>query len=288
MTTTALALTTAQGLTVAPGSPEFQQTAAHMAREYTEATAAIARLMVALEEQTARLHAAFTPDSGSDYNAFDLRFSFDSDHYIKAEDAPKLVAKMNRRAWQALANRLGIRNVMSVAKRKEFEHQLQQGDLPEITEDTIVGILLGLAGQAKDFATEAAREVFDILRPRKGWGGEYKTNDAFRVGRKVILVYRVERCWDGKKFRPNYHREQELTAIDGVFHLLDGQGVMREHRGPLVQAIEAAPEGKGETTYFRFKCFKNGNLHLEMKRLDLVKELNRLAAGEYVLGDDLD
>ena len=38
----------------------------------------------------------------------------------------------------------------------------------------------------------------------------------------------------------------------------------------------------------RFKCYKNRNLHLEMRRLDLVKELNGLAAGEYVLGNDME
>jgi hypothetical protein len=124
--------------------------------------------------------------------------------------------------------------------------------------------------------------------PSKGWGGEYKTNDRFRVGRKVILPHRVERGYASGKFRPNYYRQQELTALDGVFHLLDGKGVMREHLGPLCKAIEASADGRGETTYFAFKCFKNGNLHLAMKRLDLVKQLNGLAAGEYVLGADMD
>jgi hypothetical protein len=93
----------------------------------------------------------------------------------------------------------------------------------------------------------------------------------------------------GGDFRVNYQREPQITAIDGVFHLLDGKGVMKENRGPLFQAINASGrDGRGETAYFRFKCFKNGNLHLEFKRLDLVKQLNGLAAGEYVLGADPD
>lgn len=177
---------------------------------------------------------------------------------------------------------------MSVAKRKEFDQQLEKGELPDINEQTITTILLGLAGQAADFATEAAKEVFAILRPQGHWGGEYKTNNAFRVGRKVILPHRVESGYGPGKFRANYYREQELVAIDGVFHLLDGKGVMREHRGPLVNAILNSPDGRGETDYFKFKCFKNTNLHLEMKRLDLVQELNLLAVGERVLGEDME
>jgi hypothetical protein len=147
-------------------------------------------------------------------------------------------------------------------------------------EPNILGIIAGMVGDAREFAREVPR--------RFSSRGGLKTNSAFRVGRKVILINRVERCWNGKTYRPNHYRQQELTALDGVFHLLDGKGAMREHQGPLCKAIEASADGRGETVYFAFKCFKNGNLHLTMKRLDLVKELNGLAAGEYVLGEDME
>jgi hypothetical protein len=102
-----------------------------------------------------------------------------------------------------------------------------------------------------------------------------------------FLRWYVERCWGRKSFRVHYNREADVTAIDGVFHVLDGKGVMREHKGPLCRAIEASPDGRGETDYFRFRCFKNRNLHLEMKRLDLVRQLNLLATGEAMLGHDM-
>lgn len=192
----------------------------------------------------------------------------------------------SERPVDALVDKLGIKNVMSCAKRKAFDEQLDRGTLPPVSEQTITAMLIGLVDQAKDFAAEAAREVFDLLRPR---GGKYATNSTFRVGRRVILPYRVERRYGGDGYRVDYHREQELTAIDGVFHILDGRGVMRENKGPLVKAIgETDAAGRGETEYFKFKCFKNRNLHLEFKRLDLVRQLNGLAAGEYVLGEDVD
>ncbi len=71
------------------------------------------------------------------------------------------------------------------------------------------------------------------------------------------------------------------------FLLLDGKGVIREHRGPLYRAIEESQDGRGQTDYFKFRCCKNRNLHLEMKRLDLVKQLNLLATAETVLGHDI-
>ena|SRR5439155_23407886 len=51
----------------------------------------------------------------------------------------------------------------------------------------------------------------------------------------------------------------------------------------LIDAIEAAKDG--ETDYFRFKCFRNRNLHLEFKRLDLVAKLNAVAGGMRLRGE---
>jgi hypothetical protein len=258
-------------------------TAIQMAKVYREATESIARHMAEIAAETKRIEGAFALDAnGSYYRLFDIDFMFHS-HRASADRCQDIFDQMKRTAWQTLINKLGLRNIMSVKRRAEVDRQIEKGECPEINEETILDVLLGLADQAKAFATEAAKEVFEILRPHRSG---YKTNNVFRVGRKVILAHRVELAYNGKQFRPSHYREQELTAIDGIFHLLDGKGVMREHRGPLVNAIHASPDGKGETEYFRFKCFKNCNLHLEMKRLDLVMELNLQAVGERVLGND--
>lgn len=272
----------------APGTPEFERTASHMAREFADATTEIARLFGALQAQTARLDTAFGGVGNPDYHwsRFGVELYYDGH---RTDDIADVLKAMERRAWDVLVDALGIKNVMSVAKRKLFDEQLSKGELPPVCEQTIVGVLLGLTDQAKDFAKEAAREVFDLLRPRGHQGGQYATNSAFRVGRRVILPNRVEQKYAGSGYHVTYGREQEVTAIDGIFHLLDGKGVMRENKGPLVKAIDAVDKtGRGETDYFRFRCFKNRNLHLEFKRLDLVKQLNGIAAGEYVLGEDID
>lgn len=287
---TALALRVATDVAApdgpAPGSPEFDRTATYMARECSEAMADIARAFATLENATKRLDAAFKSPDDHDWSRFGIDLEF---RRHRCRDMAELQKLLEREAWSVLVDKLGIKNVMSVKKRKEFDEQLQSGELPPVCENTITAILLGLAGQAQDFAKEAAREVFDILRPRGHWGGQYATNNAFRVGRRVILPHRVERGYAGK-YRCNYHYTQEITAIDGIFHLLDGKGLMRENRGPLANAIDACPHegGRGETVYFRFRCFKNGNLHLEFRNLELVKELNMLAVGERVLGEDIE
>jgi hypothetical protein len=274
--------------------PEAVEAAAGlMAAEYAEATAALRRHLEGLHEQAQRLERVFAGSKAGDsvLNNFQIDARYDGTtvyrRYCREDEDPyrELFQSMKRRAWEMLVNHLGIKNFMSVKKRKEFEDKLMNGDLPEIDRQAILDVIFGLVDQARDFAAEAAREVFDILRPSRT---DYKTNSAFRVGRRVILSWYVDEGYGRSKFRANYHREQELRAIDGVFHLLDGKGPIREYKTPLLAAIENSPDGKGETVYFRFRCFKNRNLHLEFKRLDLVKQLNGIAAGEYVLGADAD
>lgn len=83
----------------------------------------------------------------------------------------------------------------------------------------------------------------------------------------------------------NYTKKPHLQSLDTIFHLLDGRGIPTEsHYGPLVSAIEAEDGKIGETEYFKYKCFKNGNLHLEFKRSDLVDEFN-LRCGDRTLPD---
>ena len=81
-----------------------------------------------------------------------------------------------------------------------------------------------------------------------------------------------------------HHREQNIRAIDNVFHALDGNGTIKTHGGPLIDAIETAKDGTGETQYFKFRCFRNRNLHLEFKRLDVVAKLNAVAGGMRLRG----
>ena len=67
-----------------------------------------------------------------------------------------------------------------------------------------------------------------------------------------------------------------MVALDRAFHILDGAGIPGGYQSPLVDAINTSGnKGVGETAYFSFRCYENGNLHLKFLRLDLVKELNR-------------
>jgi hypothetical protein len=182
--------------------------------------------------------------------------------------------------WRQLIERIGARKLLSVKRADELDKNLRDGELPEIEVSEIIGFLDGLRLTAKDLVTEAAWEAFDILRPAQyEHHKELKTNiknARFNIGPKVILSWMVESTWGDQNFRVSYNRESALTAVDRVFHALDGIGMPGGNRCPLVDAINTCKDGHGETEYFRFKCYLNRNLHLEFKRMDLVKRLNQI------------
>lgn len=206
-----------------------------------------------------------------------------TNHHLKYDDkVEKDIEKhYNRQAWSAAVNEIQVWNVMGIEDSKKLRKQLDEGDLPEFTVDNVMSTIMGLGSRAKNFCENAAKEVFDFLTPLNS---RLKTNSSFRVGKRAIISYGVELKYGGG-FRVSYSKDSCVRAMDAVFHILDGKGPMKDGQGPLTKAIDEST-GSGETEYFKFRCFKNRNLHVEFKRLDLVKEINFAAVGERVLGKD--
>jgi hypothetical protein len=190
-------------------------------------------------------------------------------------DYDRKYKRLKAAAWAYLVDRIELKKMASIARAKEIDKQLHEKPetLPDITMDNVFGWLEAMAQQGRTFLEEAAIEVYNKLRPYRN---NYKTNSAFKIGEKVILAYRLENVWSGKGFRVNYHYADELRALDNVFHLLDGKSLSAYRQGDLAIAIEEAKSGVGETEFFQFKCYKNQNLHLKFKRMDLVERLNMI------------
>ena len=225
-------------------------------------------LLVSAEQ---RLKQVFNPDSHL--------FSLDRNQYRHYDRPDETMAEIKKDAWRALIDRLELRRVLSVKRAEELDRQLRTGEgLPELTEQTIIAMLEGTLSQVNTFIEEAVQEVFEFLRPP---GSRYKTNTEYEVGKRAILSWALNERRSGGKWSVSHHYHQKLTALDNVFHRLDGCGTVKTHRGPLVDAIEACgSDGKGQTQYFKFLCFHNRNLHLEFKRMDLVSRLNAVAGGK--------
>ncbi|WP_243374595.1 DUF4942 domain-containing protein [Geotalea sp. SG265] len=251
---------------------------------YRQAVAEITEAYQKLESARGKLRTAFIGTFGS----FDVIRRNSTE--VSPDEVKKVCEEIQRQAWRCIVDRLEIRRILSVKRREELDRQLS-GDryhdikpLPEITEENILAMLQDGMAKAQDYAKEAVYEVFDWLRPHRGRNSDLKTNLKWQIGKRVI-VHAVEKGFTRGKFRVNYHRDKEITALDNVFHMLDGRGPLKTHHGPLYDAINDSPDGTGETDFFRFRCCLNGNLHIEFKRPDLVAKVNSIAGGYRLKGE---
>ena len=185
-------------------------------------------------------------------------------------------------AWESLFERMEVRKVCSVKRAGELDQMLRSGkDLPDITEQAVRDIIRSTFEQMPDMLRELVHEVYDWLRPRRH---EYKTNDRYAVGRKVVCQHMIDSSWGAQMPRPYYgSQEAVVRGLDNVMLLLDGKGVIQTYQGPLMEAIGKTPFGQlGETDYFKFRSYRNGNLHLEFKRADLLAKFNQIAGAGFV------
>ena len=199
---------------------------------------------------------------------------------------------MKVKVWRHIVSVTGFQKLVSRQRVKEFDRSCESGDLPDITEFEVRDFVKTIIGNSTTLAKETVEEVFAFLTPGKYRHNNLKTNAgkaAWKVGKKVILPSTLGGI--GLYLRPhiNIYYEDELIQLDRVFHLLDGAGIPDGYKSPLVDAINTIGEFgvMGETDYFRFRCFQNGNLHLWFKRADLVEKLNLIAgSGEHLVGQN--
>ena len=206
-----------------------------------------------------------------------------------SRDKEKALFNLRVSAWRAIVNNLGLHKVMSLKRTRTFDENCEKGELPEINTKNVHRFLDDVIGSAHEIAIESVREVYDWLRPGTSAHDPYKTNAKnarWKLGKKVILRSMLDIHYGGK-FWVNVYRTENVRQLDRIMYLLDGAGIPDGYQSPLIDAINTSTTAKqaGETTYFSFVCYRNGNLHLTFKRLDLVERLNAAAGGGYILGD---
>jgi hypothetical protein len=240
----------------------------HIAGVYQDAVKNIREALQKVAGELGRINEVFGSDSCIYFETRHLNFADCSDE-IKA---------MDRRAWRRVVDIAGVRRVLSVRKAEEMDTQIERGDLPPLTAESIRSFIADSAANAGQYLAESVKEVHGWLRPTND---RYKTNSQFDIGERVVLTGMVRPGLTAGKFQISYWAgaSQRLRALQNVFSMLAGSQPKETHHGALGDAIEACQEGKGETEFFEFRCFQNGNLHLRFRRMDLVERLNAIAGG---------
>ncbi len=256
----------------------INMTIAKMVEVYQYEVGRVRRSYEMLADSEKKLESAF----GKEYSDFSTM----PEHYIL--NIKPIMDRLKCNAWRAIVNRLQLRHLLSSKRWKELDKKLDDPkQMPKITVENVNDLLETYQQKAVEFLKEAIVEVYDYLRPHaESFAMGYKTNQKnayLEIGPKLILT-RMTHMMYGDKFSVNTHDEQDLISMDRIFSHLDGYKAMsgKSYKSPAIDAINSSKDGLAETDFFKFKIYKNGNLHVEFKRLDLLAKFNAIAGGTNI------
>lgn len=247
---------------------------------HDEAKALIAEGVEALRKaanimnQTIGQSTTYTPDGLWSYSGLSWE-DFNSE-YLQSE--------IQKRAWRFLVDQTGIKRVLTEQALEEMNKQVEAGDLPDLTTESVVLTLQELASSMPDRLEEAVKEAYERVFP--GWSRrEYKTNEKVcheGLKKKVILT-----CAFSWGTWMSQYAEKTLRCLERAFGLLDGHMPKDYPHDAVTKALQSQretndPHGRFEfsTDYFHCKGYvKASTLHVTFTNDSLLREFNRIGAG---------
>lgn len=237
--------------------------------------------------------------------------SFELDSGSPKQRYNYLSQQMKAHMWQKVISELDVKKYMSSKVLNNFDAFVKQQGKMAFTKENVAEFFQMIMNNRVNIWDQAVVDVFDELTRYydenrhhvEGW----KTNDRYKINRKVILPYFCE--WDisymdkervksyGAEFRIPWGKQSIYNDIDKVLAYLAGHTLDDYHT--INNALESHFRYLGrvrsgdkydntcESAYFKIKFFKKGTVHLEFKDKDLWDQFNMTAcAGKNWLPDD--
>lgn len=185
------------------------------------------------------------------------------------------IERMRRDAWIKLMDMTGLKQVMDTQALEAFEKELYS-KAPAFTEENIRGTLLQ---QMQESETMFARGLVNAFR---AFDKKYRRHKdtVFRVPKKIIVEYATAH-WAGGRLVVNHNAYSRLDDIDRIFKTLAGDK-FKPH--DLINALGTSWHDNNnlhECELYKARGFKNGNIHIEFVRDDLLEKANEIIAQWY-------
>ncbi|MFM0651984.1 DUF4942 domain-containing protein [Paraburkholderia sediminicola] len=185
--------------------------------------------------------------------------------YAKRDEAEAAIVRtIDTAGWNYLLSESGLRTFMDARAREQWNNQIAEGDVPELTSANIEVTFAQIYGTHGDMFEHGVLECFRRL----SWN--YRTNQRFRFGKRIIVRYLFSHG------SPNHRATDELDDLMRVFCVLDGKPEADHRHGAyyLVSDARQTRQTEAQNAYFHLRWFKNGNGHMTFRRLDLVEKMN--------------
>lgn len=220
--------------------------------------------------------------------------------------------RMKYEIWKTVINKMGMERYLTNNVRKNFAAFIEQQGAMEFTKENVMNLIKTIFANTRNIMETAITDVFDIFTKYhdenrchvEGW----KTNDSWKVNRKVILPFFVDAAW-GEYYHVNSSKWNEYSDIERVMCYLAGKNYddftelvsecdyntkdrdknfKMESLSHAICKIRIGDSSLHESEFFTFRCYKKGTLHITFKDEWLWEEFNlRATDGKKWLPDDI-
>ena len=213
--------------------------------------------------------------SSSDQKATD---SFQQGVHLQSQ-----IACLKSRFWSTVFRRTKIGSKLTSNYRKKFDEIAIHQTNMSFNESNIQELLLGFFANRGDIMMECIGDVFDNATKyhkdnqvhNEGW----KTNSGYRLGKRIIMPYGVSFTY-GSFSMPHGNTTDFLDDLDKIMCYLGGYEYsnIQSLTESLRNAIhEPDWQRSFESSFFKFRFYKKGTVHLDFLDPQLLEDFNVMA-----------
>lgn len=197
------------------------------------------------------------------------------------------VRKVRRKYWSMLFERPEFMEQLTSELQGELRNRVNDLANYEFSAFNIYEILIQMTQKMNQSIEGTIIGLFDDWTRKYHWDENsqnrhyfngWRTNDAFAVGKKVIIpFYSAFDSWSGKI--DEWHCVSKMNDIEKVFNYLDGGASIGQDCTDAIKIAASAGITRNiRCKYFTVTFYKKGTCHIVFQNLDVLAKFNIFAA----------
>lgn len=191
---------------------------------------------------------------------------------------PVITHNIDRSIWRDLMLKSGMLTLMDAEARSQWAKNLDEGDLPAISQANILSTFEQLHHNKHDVFERGIINVF------KGLSWDYRTNNPCYFGKRIIVNNLVKHDRWGYSLNWGWRRDQ-LADLERMLYLLDWKTIPDNRHDISTRFMDFVRDNPHKQIFedelFTIRFFQKGSGHIAFKRLDLVEKMNDIVAKHY-------